>query len=272
MTGLSEQATDQAAPRHAPNTARLRSVGLALLALCITPLAQTAELYKIVDEDGNVTFSQFPPSVSGDAVENVKVAGTSDAMTSLSKSGNIEYCGEIELPAKDYYRSYDHPSDRFLSAVGKKRKRWQQQLERTEKQVNKATRNKVANSSNNTYYRNKSYRSQQDLAHFERQERQLKQIRDLRCAIHWADQRDADMVQYREQNHAELLRLENVQRTLLAQMQRACGSEPPLDPSNEGARMRRDQWSECSQQYQRDLREVSRQLHSVSQKIGATLP
>lgn len=252
-----------------------RLVAAALVSSLLLPFsaAQAAELYKIVDEDGNVTFSQFPPSKPQGEMESIKVAGTNDAMTTLSQSGNIEYCGDIELPAKDYYRSYQHPNDRFLREVGSKRKYWQRKLERAEKQVNESTRNQNARSNKyNSYYRNSSYRSQQDVAHFERQEAQLKNIRDLRCALHWADKRDADMEQFRAQNHTELKRLEDVQKTLLSQLQRNCGNEPPLDPSDKGATLRLEQWAQCSQQYQRDLRDVSRQLQAVSQKIGATLP
>ena len=252
---------------------RLASVVLASLMLLPFSTNQAAELYKIVDDEGNVTFSQFPPSKPRGQVENVKVAGTGDAMTTVSQTGNVEYCGDIELPTKDYYRSHQHPNDRFLREVGNKRKSWQRQLEHAEKQINEATRSQHARNTNyNPYYRDSSYRSKQDVAHFERQEAQLKTIRDLRCAVHWADQRDADMEQFREQNHAELKRLEDVQQNLLSQQQRNCGNEPPLDPSSEGAKLRRQQWSDCSQQYQRDLRDVSRQLHAVSQKIGATLP
>lgn len=254
----------------------LRSAALLMAGLAMASPAtlSAAELYKVIDEEGNVTFSQFPPSKAEGEVENVKLEGVNDAMTAISKTGHIEYCGDIELPNKEYYQSYDHPSDRFLRNVGNKRKSWQRQLERAEKQVDDSNRRKNMrnNSGYNNYYRNKSYQSQQDVAHYERQEAQLSQIRDLRCAINWADQRNSDMEQFREQNHTELKRLEVVQQNLLNKMHRDCGNEPLLDPSNQGATMRRDQWSECSKQYQRDLREVSRQLQKVSQKIGATLP
>ncbi|MFT5576342.1 MAG: hypothetical protein ACI89D_001866 [Bermanella sp.] len=52
------------------------------------------------------------------------------------------------------------------------------------------------------------------------------------------------MVQYGEQNHTELKRLEAVQKNLLAQLQRNCGGEPPLDPRNEGTTIRRREWME----------------------------
>lgn len=244
---------------------------LATLALSTPGVVDAAELYKVVDEDGNVTFSQFPPSEPQGEVENVKLEGVSDAMTALTQAGNLEYCGEIELPSADYYQAYERSTDRFLRQVGNRKKSWQRQLEGLEKQINNSTRNQYSRNTS-AYYRNSSYQSQQDLANFERKEAQLKNIRDLRCAVHWADQRDSEMNQFREQNHTELKRLEGVQQNLLGQLRRNCGAEPALDPSDKGAKLRRQQWLDCSKDYQRDLRDVSRQLQTVSQKISATLP
>ncbi len=230
-------------------------------------LSPQAELYKIVDEDGNVTFSQFPPTEKVDdaAVENITLEGANDGMTPLTKIGSIQFCGDIELPNKI---DYSGQPDRFMKELNRNQKRWQRRLSALEKQTQDALRNQQRY--NRYPYRDDSYRNRQKLEQFQRQENNIRQIRDLRCAMNWADNREKDLIEYRTESHAELERLERVQGALLSQMHQACGDEPRFDPSDQGARLRLDTWQECSTRYQQDLRQVSRQLQKVSRSISDT--
>lgn len=229
-----------------------------------------AQLYKIVDENGNVTFSQFPPNEPSAeaAVENITLEGANDGMTPLTEIGSIQFCGDIELPST--IDSTQQP-DRFMREINHSRKSWQRRLTALEKQTQDALHNQQRYN-RYSYYRDDSYRNRQKLEQFQRQEENIKKMRDLRCALHWADNRERDVTDYRNANHAELQRLEQVQRNLIANQNQACGVEPPFDPSDQTARARRDAWLACSKKYQRDLRDVSRQMQKVSRSISATTP
>lgn len=247
---------------------------LLVAALVWASLATTgsvqAQLYKIVDEDGNVTFSQFPPNEpdAETAVENITLEGANDGMTPLTEIGRIQFCGDIELP--NSIDSTQQP-DRFMREINYSHKSWQRQLTSLEKQTQDALRNQQRYN-RHSYYRDDSYRNRQKLEQFQRQEENIKRMRDLRCALYWAENRERDVADYRNANHAELQRLEQVQSNLIANQHQACGPEPKFDPSDQSARARRDLWLECSKKYQRDLRDVSRQLQKVSRSLSATTP
>jgi hypothetical protein len=153
-------------------TRRLVAALLASAMLLPFSTLQAAEMYKVVDEEGKVTFSQFPPSKPQGEVEKVTVAGASDAMTTLTKNSNLEFCSDIELPTKDNYRRHPQPSDRFLRDVGYKRKAWQQKLEGVEQRFNESMRHQNSRSSA-AYNPQNRYRPQQGVEQHERQEAQL---------------------------------------------------------------------------------------------------
>jgi len=71
---------------------------LPALLLVITTPSQAGKLYKIVDADGQVTFSQYPPAEKSEhaIIEDIKLSGTTQA--TVSQVGNSLYCGETRLP------------------------------------------------------------------------------------------------------------------------------------------------------------------------------
>ena len=59
------------------------SAAVALVALCLTPLAATAQIYRIVGADGKVTFSDKPPSDSNAKVTTPGAGGGRSVISPL---------------------------------------------------------------------------------------------------------------------------------------------------------------------------------------------
>ncbi len=238
------------------------TTALTITLLCALHSMAQAELYKVIDDDGNVSFSQFPPADTSADVESIELKGLEGGMTPVSLVGAREVCGEIELPSK---YDYSNSEDALLRRIAQRSKSWHRQLERLEESVQRDSQRRNERYSN-PYYRNSNRRTQQDLEYFKRREKQISQIKDLRCALNWSERQQQSTNARAQAQREELERLERVHATLLATQEKACGSEPRLDPSDTGARARRDAWIECSRSYQRDLRDVSREMRNVSRQ------
>ena len=237
----------------------------ALLAITLMGLAsysQAGKLYKIVDADGKITFSQYPPAEKSDeqVVEGIKLKG--DAQLAVSKRGNLLYCGETRLPNAPISQSQQ---SRFLQELTRKQKSWQQQLDRVEQQVERDNYSQFKNGKKNYY--NDSYKAQKSLDYQKRKDRNIKQMKELRCAIDWSKSKQGDVDRFTSANTGEVARLRKVFQNLEVAMQTRCGDEPLLDPGDPVATRERKEWKSCTKKYRQDLRQVDRELRKASSNI-----
>lgn len=250
---------------------RWTSTGLAsiILAVCATTPALAAKLYKVVDADGNITFSQFPPSekTENHEIKSVKVEAGGEVKTPVTTIGNTQYCGDISLPV---VRVGSNGQARFLQDVARQQKYWEKNLERLEAQIERDNLRQFEQNRNRYYNSNTSYRNQRNLEYQKRKDANLKSLRELRCAMDWAAEQQNSMKKLAANNAAEVKRLQQVHSNLQRAMQSNCGAEPVYDPSDPALKHQRKEWRKCAGEYLSDMRNVERELSNASRNIQST--
>jgi hypothetical protein len=221
-------------------------------------LSVAGKLYKIVDEQGNVTFSQFPPSPyedqQGVQVETQQVDAGGESPVEVK--GITSYCGAIQLPQE---RSRKR---NFYSEVASREKYWRDDLERKEKQLSRS-REEFLKYSNSKY--RSSYNSSS--AYEERNRQTIEAIKDLRCAISWAKSKAQESNAATDLMNQELMRLDTSLKSVLAQQDAACGTEPVYDPSVAGNKKLVDDWKRCARDYQSNINKLERLIMEESRKL-----
>jgi|GEM_PF-1017420 len=232
---------------------------LAALLLVISSPSQAGKLYKIVDADGQVTFSQYPPAEKSEhaIIEDIKLSGTSQA--AVSQVGNSLYCGETRLPNPPVSQSQQA---RFLQDLVHKQKRWTTQLDALEEKIERDNYAQFKSGQNN--YRNDYQKAQRSLDYQKRKDKNVQTIKELRCAINWGDSKRHEVDNYTADNSKEVARLQKIYKNLEQAIQVHCGAEPLLDPSNKVATRLLSEWTACSQDFRSDLRKVDNQLRQAA--------
>ena len=106
------------------------SILLALLVLSFPAAAQ--KLYKIVDDEGNVTFSQFPPPEKPEkaTIDEHTVFGGSQS--TVVDRGDYMYCGDIRLANKTASRER---KSRYVQNLESQRTDWMRRRDRLTKRI-----------------------------------------------------------------------------------------------------------------------------------------
>lgn len=236
------------------------SILTALLLIIASP-SHAGKLYKIIDADGQVTFSQYPPADKSEnaIIEDIKLSGR--VQTAVSQVGNTFYCGETRLPNPPVSQSQ---KSRFLQDLVRKQKRWTEQLKGLEERIEKDNYVQFKSAQNN--YRNDYQRAQRSLDFQKRKEQNIQTTKELRCAINWSNGKRNEIDNYTESNSKEVARLQKIYKNLEKAIHVHCGDEPQLDPSNKVVTRLRTEWMACSKSYRSDLHKVDSQLRQTAQK------
>lgn len=230
---------------------------LAMFLAGIAPQVLAAKLYRIVDEQGNVTFSQFPPKEKSEntVVEDIEVRGA-DAATTVRYVGSSAYCGDIRLPTSSAGSS-SRSSEYRAEYVNESVSYWRERLQRLEQSAQRRSREKL-NSGNAGYSisgsseRNSYYQQQLD--------KDANEMRELRCALNWAERETSSNAEVLSDGQAEANRLQKVHSDLANKMLSECGREPLLDPTDPTNAKSRRQWKACTKKYRQGLDEVEDEL------------
>ena len=223
-----------------------------VLLFCLAAPALAGKLYKIVDEQGNVTFSQFPPKEKSEntTVEGVEV--NSGGKASVREVGNRIYCGDM-LVSYHNSGSSDRYAERRAEALREDMEYWRDRLSRLEQNASRRSRNKLASGGgygiSRTAERNSNY--QDDMAE------DAKEMRELRCAIGWAENSQSTQITETSEGRSEPARLREVRAGLERDMAEECGREPLLDPSVSTNAYDRRQWRACTKKFRKGLDDVN---------------
>ncbi len=231
---------------------------LLLLALIVMALpAHAQKLYKIVDEEGNVSFSQFPPAEKQEnvVVDDITVNGGAQSTVVEKLDGN--YCGEIKLP-KRYANS---STVKYVEKLDKQRDRWRTQLDRLSQRIDASNQSAIKRGSHQSRYGSTSqntYYQQTINSHSE-------QVRDLRCAMGWVEKELAstDGAAVMAENKKELERLQAIRDELQAKLATQCGDLPTYDPTVRNNEAVRKRWYDCSKQLRREIDRVEKAIRNV---------
>ncbi len=233
--------------------------------------AYAAKLYKIIDkETGKVTYSQYPPAepnINQNAtIEGVNVA-SGGGTTRLVSDGFGQRCGSIELPNKDQlsYRNSSTGNLRYSKMVKESLDRWQSELNRLGERTAERSRNKSEYQNRaNQYKSSKSYQAQRDKRYNEEKQNDAGKMRDLRCAISWANNNEETNSGVAESRLVERDRLANIVEKQEQAMALRCGTLPKYDPSNRITEAKRMDWFHCSKKYRSDIKNLKSKMRRIT--------
>lgn len=231
-----------------------------IIILIFAPLANAGKLYKIVDENGRVTFSQVPPRKGEEptaTVEEMKV--DSGAKTRVTTEFGNEYCGEIRLPSNSDHRGSS--SKYYTREVTNSLEGWKESLANIS--ANRQRSDRQTNQYSRYYSDNSRYQNQQIADYQEQYSRDTQRIRDLRCAIDWAENKQDKIAEYEATDEAEKARLLGIARQLETDMENKCGKQPEFDPTNPSNEYTRKRWYNCSSDLMRDLKKVHQRINRL---------
>ena len=162
-------------------------VFLAAFVFCSPAAAQ--KLYKIVDDEGNVTFSQFPPPEKQEnaTIDEHTVFGGSQS--TVSERGDYMYCGDLRLANKNASRAR---KSSYVENLESQRTEWMRRRDRLSRSIDETNQAKIKRDQreaeyNSRYGSSNSYSSSQGQAYLDSVERDAADLRDIKCAIAWAD-------------------------------------------------------------------------------------
>ena len=233
---------------------RMASAVLILLAaLGLSISAHAQKLYKIVDEEGNVTFSQFPPQEKSEnaIIDEHKVSGSAQSNV-REMQGNL-YCGDIRLASK---KAQEPLSTRDIERLETMKTRWIEQRDRLSQRIDKTNQNKIRSDQ----YRTSTSGGQHYMDSIERQGAEL---RDVRCAIAWADDQLDGSRELVHANNQERARLQGQRDELQGRLDRRCGELPKYAPNDSGNAAARKYWYDCSASLRKEIKRVDRALGSL---------
>lgn len=227
--------------------------------------ALAAKIYKWVDQNGEVHYSQTPPkpkdSVAKENVESLTTART----IAPSKQGEYEYCGKMRLPGPYY------DSKQILRNLDRQVQSWQEAIGRLEKQysVNNQLRELDQAKRNEQYkrYAQKSgynYNSQTDYQSQQRQENN-RRIAEYRCAIAWSDSKKTELSDLKKELSYDVKRAKLSYQDALEAAQKECGFEPN-DFSHPLYREKEKIWQNCMKPHRSTLRSLK---HKMERAISA---
>jgi len=232
---------------------------LMITILTFAGASHAQKLYKVLDADGNVSFSQFPPveKKENSTVEDITVSGS--PQTTVTEGLDGTYCGDIRLPVRS---SSNSSMQSHVKTLERKRTSWREQIDRLSQRVDRNNQNAIKNNQAKSRYNryNDQYTSRQNKRYQDSIASNGERLRDLRCALNWAKKEQSGVGDFVAKNKSERSRLEKIRDDLQAKLERTCGEIPAYDPnvrSNDAVRKR---WYNCSGPMRREIELVKREI------------
>lgn len=240
----------------------IRSLLLPILIL-LSITAHAGKLYRVLDEKGNVSFSQYPPIEKEEnvTIEDIDVDGSSHSTITEGIDGR--YCGKIKLLDQS---SSGYSNATYMKRLDKLRSSWQRQLDQLNESMDRSNQQLIENNKNrskkyNSY--NQDYQSRQNRRYQETITDNTQKLRDLHCALSWTDKESRGASDYIANNKLERERLIKVRDELKTNLLANCGEIPVYDPSagrNDAVRKR---WYECSDKLRREIDLLQREISKL---------
>ncbi len=230
---------------------------LLLLAVMVMSLpSQAQKLYKIVDGEGNVSFSQYPPMVRKENVTVDDITLNTGSRSMVSEELDGLYCGEIRLESQS---SSSYAMKDYVKRLDRRRSSWRKQLDQLSERIDASNqdsinRNSYTSASASRY--NARYQSSHSKRYQASIEANSEKMRDLRCALDWVDRELDGTGEFVVDSKKERKRLEGIRKELQARLHKDCGSLPTYNPNERGNDARRKSWYSCSSKLRRDIDRV----------------
>jgi hypothetical protein len=235
-------------------------VFLVFVIVLASSYANEKKLYKVVDEKGKSSFSQFPPKKNNENVEDVYVKTINNALA-VRKVGDKEYCGSISLPSYMYYRS--KKPNYHLEKLDRSITNWKSRLESTEQSIERDSQNQFKRS-NSKYnkYENSSQRNSRFAQWDKRNKKNIEKVKEFNCAIAWAEKKQNGETEngLPINTNREVERLKVLLGKHKEKMFNTCGTEPVFDPTSTHRKLKTKNWEKCTKPFKDDLKKISNRI------------
>ena len=220
------------------------------------------KLYKTKDADGNITFSQYPPEDQGKEVITEDLTVEHSSKSAVTEGLHGTHCGQIKLPDQAA-SNYSHAS--YMKNLDRTRSSWQAQLASLNKTIDLNNQNAIKNNqaSSNYGYRNNQYSADRNRKYHESIATNGEKLRDLRCAIGWADGEIKGTSDYVASRTNERARLTKIRDDLQKKLNTSCGQIPAYDPRLPSNEMNRKRWYDCSDSLRRKIDLVQGEINKI---------
>ncbi|WP_428625147.1 DUF4124 domain-containing protein [Sedimenticola sp.] len=214
-----------------------------------------AKMYKWVDENGEVHFSQTPPLNSEQPVspDKVQVQQMSGAVLAPTLVNDQLYCGELKLPQGSEKRRLS------VKTLSEKIKYWNQSLDRSKQSLDRFLAPKKSYRYSSSYSKKNTFN--EDLARYQ------KPVNEYQCAIAWANGKMDEVREGEAAYHQEHTKAKKDLEVATAQMHQICGSEPEKYNQYGKKRERYLEWRRCTRKHSEVVREMRDRLRAVERKI-----
>jgi len=231
---------------------------LVVLLIVLSPLSHAGKLYKIINEDGSTSFSQFAPDSSNKnkIVEEkfVKTGGK----TPLTMRGLTSFCGKLKLPHGNASR------DGFYSDVGRSLNRWKSRLDDKGSSLRSKRRSYAASTKSSGTY---SGYGRTTSGYLEGNRKLTKEMADLRCAISWAEIKMQSSHEVSRNISGELHHLQDSLAKVEGNSLRKCDEEPRYRPDDKEYQSNYRKWRSCTRDFSGKIRGLKRRIAAESRKL-----
>ncbi len=244
---------------------------LVLLALLVaglstSPFATANKIYKAVDADGKVYFTDKNPNHIStiDAVESEEISVKKDSSnkTRIVSIGDSSYCGHIQLPQKKTADNsyYKNRPEYYYKSLSRKRDEWQRSLKKYEQQLS-------SKSYQYNYYSSSRYRRSSNYNNTHNPET-IEKMRDYRCALTWANQQANTLNNQQDSLDKNIHKLKSSLTNLQNTQQRVCGNEPIYDPSDTYLLDKWNRWNKCNEPYKSLISETAKKINHSDAELS----
>jgi len=231
---------------------------LIVLLILLSPLSHAGKLYKIINEDGSTSFSQFAPDSSNkNKIVEEKFVRTG-GKTPLTMRGLTSFCGKLKLPRGNASR------DGFYSDVGRSLNNWKSRLDSKAESLRSKRRNYAASTKRSGSYNGYGGTTS---GYLEGNRQLTRDIADLRCAISWAEIKMQSSHEVSRNISGELNHLQDSLAKIESKALRKCGEEPRYRPDDEKYQSNYHNWSSCNRDFSGKVRGLKRRISVESRKL-----
>ncbi|MFT3929320.1 MAG: DUF4124 domain-containing protein [Spongiibacteraceae bacterium] len=222
----------------------LARVYLVVALFVAMPLISHAEVYKIVDSQGRVSYTnQKPMTAERVKAEAVEINEGYSNKIKVTKTGSVSYCGSIALPTRDV------GSTNFYGTIVNYERQWKNEIDRISKMMNQYNRYGRPES---TTYNNDN----------------LTKLAENQCAYDWVQAQRKIAAEERLILERKSEGLNTYLGEMLSAQESVCGKEPIYSALDRFFDEKRKSWQRCVSDYQGKMRDIESDLKKTDQQLA----
>lgn len=234
---------------------------LCMLLMLVSLPAWSGKVYKWVDSNGLVHYSQVPPRKDQVRDKSDISEKVDSGAIPATRKGDYAYCGEIKLPGPLY-----EPKS-ILLGLGNRVESWSRSLQGKERSLERQLHDLGSkNRQRNTYSSRNSYSSYGDRAAEERK-KTARKISEYRCALGWADRQKKKYSDIRQEAKNDLQGAKLNYQAALDAAHQACGFEPK-DYASPNYNKKKSAWKKCMRPYDRKIRSSEQAFKNLRRQVN----